>query len=259
MSRQNVWILSRVKTVQLDGRQYCHTKSQREALLLLSPLVVTHLQCCIAIREQHKNKIRLNAHDRRQTLQLESTVWQACVIYCDCMIYLASQRRAGSFLIPFTIISTAISQRCRAGTVYERSINGLLMLPSYICSLCYFNSCLWVMFWTSGFFFIILITLSALLSPAFLIFFPPTLCYTWRIMIVSVQQSSMWWELVGFMEMRTTTVHPCQFLCSICWVGCTWKVYFLNGWQTAVKAHFDTRGNLDSSINQLCFLENILI
>lgn len=173
MSRQNVWILSRVKTVQLDGRQYCHTKSQREALLLLSPLVVTHLQCCIAIREQHKNKIRLNAHDRRQTLQLESTVWQACVIYCDCMIYLASQRRAGSFLIPFTIISTAISQRCRAGTVYERSINGLLMLPSYICSLCYFNSCLWVMFWTSGFFFIILITLSALLSPAFLIFFPP--------------------------------------------------------------------------------------
>lgn len=96
-------------------------------------------------------------------------------------------------------------------------------------------------------------------QPCFSDFSPPTLCYTWRIMIVSVQQSSMWWELVGFMEMRTTTVHPCQFLCSICWIGCTWKVYFLNGWQTAVKAHFDTRGNLDSSINQLCFLENILI
>lgn len=113
MSRQNVWILSRAKAMELNGRQYCHTKSQREALLLLSPLVVTHLQCRIAIREPHKNKIRLNAHDRRQTLRLESSVWQARVIYCDCMIYLASQSQAESFLIPFTIISTAISQRCR--------------------------------------------------------------------------------------------------------------------------------------------------
>lgn len=51
------------------------------------------------------------------------------------------RRQAGSSLIPFSIISTAISQSCREQRLNasERSINGLLMLPSYISSLCYFK------------------------------------------------------------------------------------------------------------------------
>ncbi len=157
MSRQNVWILNRDKTVQLNGRQYCDSKSQREALLLSSPLVVTRSQCCIAIREQHKNKIRLNAHDRRQSLQLESSLWQACVIYCDCMIYLASLRVeeaswefSNSFLHHFYSHQSKLQ---RAGTECERSIKGLLMLPSYISSLCYFKPRLRCTLWTSAFSF----------------------------------------------------------------------------------------------------------
>lgn len=143
MSRQNVWILSRLKTARLDGRRYCDSKSQREALLLPSPLVVTRSQCCFAIIEQHKNKIRLNPHDRRQSLQLESSLWQARVIHCDCMIYLASLGEeeaswefSNSFLHHFYSYQSKLQ---RAGTEWERSINGLLMLPSCISTFCYFK------------------------------------------------------------------------------------------------------------------------
>lgn len=116
---------------------------------------MTRLQCCIAIREQHKNKIRLNAHDRRQSLRLQSGSWQACVIYRDGMIYLASLGAeeaswevSNSFLHHFY---SHQSKPQRAGAKCERSINGLLMLPSYISCLCYFKPCLRFTFWTSAF------------------------------------------------------------------------------------------------------------
>lgn len=116
---------------------------------------MTRLQCCIAIREQHKNKIRLNAHDRRQSLRLQSGSWQACVIYRDGMIYLASLGAeeaswevSNSFLHHFY---SHQSKPQRAGAKCERSINGLLMLPSYISCLCYFKPCLRFTFWASAF------------------------------------------------------------------------------------------------------------
>lgn len=152
MSRQNVWILSRPKTALLDRRQYCDGKSQREALLLLSPLVVTRLQCCIAIREQHKNKIRLNAHDRRQSLQLESRLWQACCR--DCMIYLASLVvEAASWEFSNSFLHHFYSHQSKLHRAEcERSINWLLMLPSCISRL-YFKPRLRFTFWTSAFLF----------------------------------------------------------------------------------------------------------
>ena len=60
------------------------------------------------------------------------------------------RRQAGSFLIPFSIISAAISQSCREqGRSGSASINGLLGPPS----LCYFKPLFFfwdLRFWRSG-------------------------------------------------------------------------------------------------------------
>lgn len=78
-----------------------------------------------------------------RSLQQESGSWQACVIYCDCMIYLALAGRGGGTLGVFSFLSPSFLQpsvkTAESRAECERSINGLLILSSYISSLCYFK------------------------------------------------------------------------------------------------------------------------
>lgn len=69
--------------------------------MLLSPSAVTHMQHCIAVGEQHKDKIGLNP------LSDWTQVYDMLVLYTDDIIYLASTSRRGGRrgVNPFSVVS----------------------------------------------------------------------------------------------------------------------------------------------------------
>lgn len=135
----NVWILS-AKTEQPDMSQYCDNQSQREVLLLVSLC-----ECAIALLLESNIKKKKKSDKLHMTggkVSSRSQVYYKLVSFTVSAWFIwlrwGRWRQAESFLISFSIISTAVSQcRREAGEdvkpALDKSVPSAAVLHSWPC------------------------------------------------------------------------------------------------------------------------------
>lgn len=110
MCWQNVWIVN----TKCNVRNYCDSPSQREVLLLVSLCVWVHHHIAFRQQQQKKkksDKLHMTGGKASSRSQVYTNLVSFTVSAWFIWLHWGRWRQAESFLISFSIISTAVTQR----------------------------------------------------------------------------------------------------------------------------------------------------